>query len=197
MFAGKTSIVLLPREAQHISDIISDMSNPLQFRIDSSLQDADDATDDVGSRTDLRDFPDAASSDCDSDSHTDSEGEENEPDDVRSFSHSYVLQAALQKNQSDPHFNPAHSKIKQPASILQDPPVSCLVGIGPPLAVAEDCSSEQGSVSGPTERVLVAALRSEQQRYEEAPGVLPSLSDENITAGRWIGDFKCLLCCCA
>lgn len=165
---------------------LSDMSHPLQFRIDGSLQDADEAADDVGSRVD---FLDAVSSSHGSDSHTDSEGEQNEPADVRSFSHSYVLQAALQKNQSDPHFNPAHSKIKQPASILHDPPVSCLVGIGT-SAVSEESSSERGSVSGPSERVLVAALRSEQQRYEEAPGA-PSLSDENITAGRWIGECGC------
>ena len=116
------------------------MSHPLQFSIEGSLQDADEAADDGSSRADLPDLLDAGSQDGCSDARTDSEGED-EPADVRSFNHSYVLQAALQKNLSDPHFNPAHSKIKQPASILQDPIVSCLAGIAPAQAAADDTSS--------------------------------------------------------
>ena len=166
------------------------MSLPLPFPMEGCVQDAEDAADDTSSRA--LDSLDVGSQDGSSDARTDSEGEDNEPADVRSFNHSFVLQAALQKNLSDPHFNPAHSKIKQPASILQDPIASCLAGIGPSHAAAEETSSERGSVSGPTERVLVATLRSEQQRYDDAL-MAPSLSDENITAGRWIGNCSAQL----
>jgi hypothetical protein len=156
------------------------MSQPLQFGLEGTGEDASDAP------AEFRDLPDDGSSHDSLEAHTDSEGEEDEPADVRSFSHSYVLQTALQKNQSDPHFNPAHSKIKQPANILQDPPVSSLGGTTAAGAAADDNTpslSDHGSVA--------ATLRSEQLMYVEACN-MPSLSDENITAGRWIGCCPCL-----
>ena len=156
------------------------MSNPLQFSLDGGSLDAEEAVDVLS--TDLPD--NVSSSDGSLDAHTDSEGHEDEPDDVRSFSHGFILQTALQKNQSDPHFNPAHSKIHQPASILNDPPVSSLGGTGTAASAAADDKAHMRL----SERVLQSSLRSEQQRYNEELFAPQPLSDENITAGRWIGN---------
>ena len=159
------------------------MSQPLQFGLEGTCADSEDASD---VPAEFRDFPDDGSSHGSFEAPTDSEGEQDEPADVRSFSHSYVLQTALQKNQSDPHFNPAHSKIKQLANILHDPLVSSLGGTTAAGAAADDNTpslSDHGSVA--------ATLRSEQLMYVEACN-MPSLSDENITAGRWIGCCPCL-----
>jgi hypothetical protein len=158
------------------------MSQPLQFGLDGACPDSEqDAAD---TRADIRDFP-GDMSEGSLDTHTDdSEAEESEPADVRSFSHSYVLQAALQKNQSDPYFNPAHSKIKQPANVLHEPPVSSLGGISACAVASDDQTpSDSGSVYG--------MLKPDQPRQDDATS-MPSLSDENITAGRWIG-WTCLL----
>ncbi len=154
------------------------------FRLDGSSVDADDLENAPDAGAELRDFEEVVSSDGSAEGRSDSESEENEPDDVRSLSHSYVLQTALQKNQSDPHFNPAHSKIKQSAIILQDPPVSSIIATA--SSIVEDSAASRGPASMPTEVVMVATLRSEQHRYDESMSV-PSLSDENVTAGRWIG----------
>jgi hypothetical protein len=156
------------------------------FRLDGSSADADDLESATDARAEWRDLEEAALSDGSAEAPSSSDCEENEPNDVRSFSHSYVLQTALQKNQSDPHFNPAHSKIKQSANILQDPPVSSLVATA--SNAADDPASHRGPASVPVlaEAVMVATLRSEQHRYEESTSI-PSLSDENVTAGRWIG----------
>jgi len=153
------------------------MSNPLQFRLDGGSLEAQDVEDAADSR--FADLPENVSTDDSLDAHTDSDGHEDEPDDVRSFSHGFILQTALQKNQSDPHFNPAHSKIHQPASILNDPPVSSL---GAASAAADDNAHVR-----PSERVLQASLRPEQLRHDDAFTPHP-LSDESITAGRWIGN---------
>lgn len=153
------------------------MSQPLQFGLDGACPDSEqDAAD---TRAEIRGFP-GDTSEGSLDTHTDdSEAEESEPADVRSFSHSYVLQAALQKNQSDPYFNPAHSKIKQPANVLHEPPVSSLSGISACVVASDDQTpSDSGSVYG--------ILKPDQARQDDATS-MPSLSDENITAGRWIG----------
>jgi hypothetical protein len=157
------------------------MSHPLQFGLDGACPDLEEDVADT--RADIRDFP-GDTSEGSLGTHTDSEAEESEPADVRSFSHSYVLQAALQKNQSDPYFNPAHSKIKQPANVLHEPPVSSLGGIAACAVAADDQTpSDSGSVYG--------MVKPDQPRHDDAT-TMPSLSDENITAGRWIG-LACLL----
>jgi hypothetical protein len=155
------------------------MSYPLQFRFDG-CPDAEDVAD---VRAELREMSDVVSADGSLDAHSDSDAEQDEPVDVRSFSHSVVLQTALQKNLSDPHFNPAHSKIKQPASILNDPLVSSLS-----VVTSDDVSSNGSSFAGHgNDRTHAAAPKIEQQRCDG----MPSLSDENVTAGRWIGSGSC------
>jgi hypothetical protein len=144
--------------------------------MEGSCSDSEDAAE---IRAELGDLPDPVSSEDSQCVHTSSEGEESEPADVRSLSHSYVLQTALQKNQSDPHFNPARSKIKQPINVLHEGLMSSLGG-----AVSDDNTpSDHGSVSG--------QLKCEQARQDDVTS-MPSLSDENITAGRWIGYSSCL-----
>ncbi len=151
------------------------MSQSLQFGMEGGGSDTEDAADVLA---EINDLPEPVSSEDSQNVHTSSEGEESEPADVRSLSHSYVLQTALQKNQSDPHFNPARSKIKQPVNVLHEGLMSSLGG----AALDDNTPSDHGSVSGP--------LKFEQARYDEATG-MPSLSDENITAGRWIGHSSC------